>query len=146
MRLGGLVLSASHIGGERRHAGREDSRRWAEDNGERRNGRSLLSLLPKGSLVTIILLLSAYTGWLSKGWIDHVNHHIARAADSLDRLGAVEALADQTAGTVAVMRVELMDMREDQLEHYKWMAEIEGDRVRAKDIQGKLDALKSGNP
>lgn len=142
MKLGGLVLSMAHMGGERRHSPPEDRQRWAEDNGERRNGGSLLRLLPKGALVVMILSLSAGLGYAMKGWVDHVNH-------GLERLGVVELSAAMTAAdqralaqAVSEFRGELVDIRADFLEQARWTALLAGDRGRAKDIKAKLEGLK----
>lgn len=147
MNLGGIVVSPSHVGRERRHAPTEDGRRWVEENGERHNGGgSFLSLLPKGALVAMVLVLSGGLGYAAKGWIDHVNQ-------GMDRLGAVEVVAATTAAdqqtlarAVSEFRGELVDMRADFLEQARWLALLEGDRARAKDIEAKLEAVKAGKP
>lgn len=146
MNLGGIILSASHVGRERRRAPTEDGQRWVEENGDRRGGvgvASLLSLIPKGSLVTTVLLMAGYMGWLSKTWVDHVN-------EGMVRLGAVETLAAVTAAGQAEVRAEIVSWRAeqrrqwaDQIDQYKWMAEIEGDHARVRALRQKLEALKA---
>lgn len=146
MHLGGIILSPTHIGRERRHAPSEDGKEWVEQNGggdRRAHGISgLLSLIPKGALVTTTLLLTGYAGWLSKGWVEHVNVAVAR-------IGAVETLAAVTAAGQAEMRTEIASWRADQrrqwidqIDQYRWMAQLEGDRARAKELEAKLEALK----
>jgi len=142
-----MVISASHIGRERRRASLAESRRWADEHGERRNGsglRSLLVLLPRGALYTIILFLSTSIGWLMKGWVDDVNKHMQSVPEGMGRLSAVESLASSTAATLTETRGELAEMRGDQLEFYQWMARLEGDKPRADDLDKKLQVLKRG--
>lgn len=102
-------------------------------------------LLPRGALYAIILFLSGSVGWLSKGWIDYVNKHMETVPEGMARLAAVETLSASTAVTLGETRSELAEMRSDQLEHYKWMAQLEGDRRRADEIDAKLQALKGGS-
>lgn len=147
MHLGGIVLSAMHMGRERRHAPPEKGKEWVEANGggdRRENGIShLLSQFSRGALVTVLLLVAAYAGWLSKGWVEHVNAGIARIA-------AVETLSAVTAAGQVALRVEIVEWRAedrqkwiDQIEQYKWWANLEGDRSRAHDLEVKLEALKA---
>lgn len=150
MHLGGVILSATHMGRERRHAPPEEGKEWVDQNGggdRRGSGISgLLSLIPKVALVAAVMLLAAYSGWLSKGWVEHVNA-------GLERLGEVETLAAVTAAGQVAMRTEIVAWRAedrqkwiDQIEQYKWMASLEGDRARVRDLDLKLEALKADKP
>jgi len=94
-------------------------------------------------------MLSTGLGWLSKGWVDHVNKHIDASAEGFSRLGKVEGLATTTSSEVLIIKSELSEMRavqyeqyKTQLEHYKWMAQLEGDRRRTAEIEDKLSGLK----
>lgn len=82
--------------------------------------------------------MSIVTVYLGRRWIIALEKSTA----SDYRLSNIEEATNENSEHINELEKTLTELRKDQLEHYRWMAEREGDTGRAKAFATKLRVLE----